>query len=474
MSTAPSRRPNILFFFTDDQRFDTLGALNSPTVITPNLDALLARGTAFTNGYIMGGSSGAVCMPSRAMLMTGRTLYHIERQGQEIPEDHALLGEALRQAGYRTFGTGKWHNGPRAYARSFSDGAEIFFGGMGDHWNVPACDFDLTGRYEQRIHQTTDFHTQTVRQWTADHIRAGVHSSELFADATIDFLRKSRDEEAESHTPFFAYVSFMAPHDPRTMPREYLDLYDPDEVDLPASFMPEHPFDNGELRIRDEVLAAFPRTEAEVRQHIAAYYAMITHADAQIGRVLEALKESGEADNTIVVFAGDNGLAVGRHGLMGKQSCYDHSVHVPLVFAGPGVPRGETRDAFAYLLDIFPTLCDLTGVDLPETVEGRSLVPALRDPAEGVRDHLLFAYRHLHRAVRGERYKLIEYVVDGARTTQLFDLVDDPQELRDLSGDPACAGQIEALRGELRHWQSELGDDQEGQGGPFWEGFGVG
>lgn len=473
MSRTQPRRPNVLFFFTDDQRFDTLGALNNPHVITPNLDALLARGTAFTNGYIMGGSCGAVCMPSRAMLHTGRTLYRIQDQGQEIPEGHALLGETLRRAGYRTFGTGKWHNGPRAYARSFSDGAEIFFGGMGDHWNVPACDYDPAGQYRQRIHQTTDFHTQTVRQWTADHIRAGKHSSELFAEATIDFLQGRRGEDPGAGEPFFAYVSFMAPHDPRTMPAAYLGMYDPDEVDLPASFMAEHPFDNGELVIRDEVLAPFPRTEAEVRRHIAAYYAMITHADAQIGHVLAALEASGEAEDTIVVFAGDNGLAVGRHGLMGKQSCYEHSVHVPLVFAGPGVPRGETRDAFAYLLDIFPTLCDLTGVDIPGTVEGRSLAPALNDPAGIVRDHLHFAYRHLHRAVRGGRYKLIEYVVKGARTTQLFDLQEDPDELRDLSGDPAHAAQVQALRAQLRRWQTEMEDDQPGQGGPFWEGFGA-
>ena len=468
MTTTASRRPNVLFFFTDDQRFDTLGALNNPKVITPNLDALVARGTAFTNGYIMGGSSGAVCMPSRAMLHTGRTLYHIQQQGQAVPDDHALMGETLRGAGYRTFGTGKWHNGSRAYARSFTDGAEIFFGGMGDHWNVPACDFDPTGRYDQRINQTADFRTQAVRQHTADHIRAGKHSSELFAEATVDFLQ----QRAGDDDPFFAYVSFMAPHDPRTMPPEYLDMYDPAEVDLPASFMPEHPFDNGELRIRDEVLAAFPRTEEEVRQHIAAYYAMITHADAQIGRVLAALEHSGEADNTIVVFAGDNGLAVGRHGLMGKQSCYEHSVHVPLVFAGPGVPGGETRDDFAYLLDIFPTVCDLTGAAIPASVEGHSLVPALRRAGDGARDHLLFAYRNLHRAVRDERYKLIEYVVGDVRTTQLFDLHEDPDELRDLSGDAAHAARIASLRQRLRRWQTELGDDQQGQGGPFWAGFG--
>jgi arylsulfatase A-like enzyme len=461
-----SDRPNILFFFTDDQRFDTIRALGNGQVITPNLDSLVENGTSFTNAYIMGGSCPAVCMPSRAMLMTGRTLYHIEGQGQSVPEGHALMGETLRGSGYETFGTGKWHSGPRAYARSFSAGGEIFFGGMDDHWNVPANDFDPRGEYRQRIQQTVDFHSQRIATKICDHITAGKHSSELFADATIDFLRG-----LEGDDPFFAYVSFMAPHDPRTMPQEYMDMYDPAEIELPPNFMAEHPFDNGELKIRDEVLAGFPRTEEEVKQHIAAYYAMITHADAQMGRVLEVLRETGRGENTIVVFAGDNGLAVGRHGLMGKQNMYEHSVHVPLMMCGPGVPQGERREALAYLIDIFPTLCDLTGVEIPGSVEGKSLAPALRDADERIREHLHFAYRHWQRSVRDERHKLIEYAVDGVRTTQLFDLVADPHELNDLSGEAGCAEKLEELRRALRLWQEEYGDVREGQGEVFWGAY---
>jgi len=120
-------QPNIVFFFTDDQRFDTIGNLNNPEIYTPNLDQIVSEGTTFVNSYIMGGSCGAVCMPSRGMLHTGKTLYRLERHGQSIPEEHALLGETLKNAGYTSFGTGKWHNGIRSYARSFNTGAEIFF-----------------------------------------------------------------------------------------------------------------------------------------------------------------------------------------------------------------------------------------------------------------------------------------------------------------------------------------------------------
>ena len=153
--------------------------------------------------------------------------------------------------------------------------------------------------------------------------------------------------------------------------------------------MPLHPFDNGELMVRDEVLAGFPRTTQEVKRHNAEYYAMITHADQTIGRVLSALEASGQLENTIIVLAGDNGLAIGRHGLFGKQNMYDHSVHVPLVMAGPGVPRNQTRDAFCYLLDIYPTLCDLVDAPIPETVEGKSLQPVMENPNHIITKHSL-------------------------------------------------------------------------------------
>jgi arylsulfatase A-like enzyme len=463
----PTERPNILLLFTDDQRFDTIRALGFDEVATPNIDALVARGTAFTDAYIMGGSCGAVCMPSRAMLMTGRTLYHLEAQGQSIPEDHVLLGEALQGGGYTTFGTGKWHNGTRAYARSFTTGAEIFFGGMDDHWNVPACDFDPTGAYDNaQPFIRTPFSTNQVAHRHIDHIKPGKHSSELFSDAVIDFLTEYEDDD-----PFFAYVSFMAPHDPRTMPKQYLEMYDAETVALPENFMPAHPFDNGDLKIRDELLADFPRTPEEIRRHNAEYYAMISHLDAQIGRILDTLSRRGMLETTIIVLAGDNGLAIGRHGLMGKQNMYDHSVHVPLLMCGPGIPAGETRDAYAYLLDIYPTLCDLVGITIPETVEGHSLAPVLRDPAAAPRERLLFAYRGYQRAVQDRRYKLIEYVVDGERTTQLFDLQEDPWEMHNLAGDPKHRDRIDDLRRALRRWQTALDDDQPGQGADFWAHF---
>jgi len=459
-------KPNIVFFFTDDQRFNTINAVNNSEINTPNLDKIVEKGTTFLNGYIMGGSSGAVCMPSRAMLHTGRTLYHIERQGQNIPEEHALLGETMQKAGYTSFGTGKWHNGTRSYARSFNAGAEIFFGGMSDHWNIPACDYDPTGEYPKTPQINNPGRSNEVSWRLCNHIKAGRHSTDLFADASMDFI-----ENVDTDNPFFMYISFMAPHDPRSMPEKFLKMYDPEKVALPENFMPEHPFDNGWMKGRDELLAGFPRTESEIKRHIAEYYAMISHLDDAIGGVISKLSDKGVLDDTIIVFAGDNGLAVGQHGLMGKQSVYDHSVHVPLIFAGPDIPQGEQREAFAYLLDIFPTLCDLTGCNIPGTVEGKSLVPAIKNPEENIREYLHFAYESYHRAVRSKQYKLIEYVVGGEHVqTQLFDLLNDPKETVNLAEEQEHSETLAHLRRELKKWQTEYGDTRE-QGQQFWNHF---
>jgi arylsulfatase A-like enzyme len=461
-------RPNVLFFFTDDQRFDTIRALGNDAIKTPNIDNLVNRGTAFTRAHIPGGTCGAVCMPSRAMLHTGRSLFHIEGSGDQIPREHTTLGEAFRGAGYRTFGTGKWHNGRESYHRSFTDGDEIFFGGMADHWNVPAYHYDPSGKYDEvRLQVETPHQSNKTTERSCDHIHVGRHSSEILCDAAVNFIR-----DHDSDDPFFIYVSFLAPHDPRTMPQRFLDMYEPEDIELPPNFMGGHPFDNGELHIRDEELAGFPRTPKEIRRHIAEYYAMISHLDHEMGRVLEALEEGGELDNTIIVFSGDNGLALGQHGLMGKQSCYDHSVRVPLVFAGPGIPEGKQTDALVYLYDVYPTLCDMAEVEIPDSVEGLSLTNTIYNPESAVRDELYLAYTDLHRGIRTGDYKLIEYVVDGGHNmTQLFSLADDPWELNNLAGDPGYAEKVDEMREKLFALRDDWDDADSEWGERFWAGF---
>jgi len=419
-------KPNILFLFADDQRANTINKLGNNEIITPNIDRLVDEGVSFPNAYIMGGSSGAVCAPSRAMLMTGRNLYGIEKQGWQanISEKNKTMPEVLREAGYQTFGTGKQHNGRPVFARGFSAGDQIFFGGMSDHWNVPVYHYDSTGKYDKK----TPFIKNPWRDNkvdfidNSDHIIQGKHSSELFAEATIEFLN-NRDEEK----PFFAYVSFTAPHDPRSMPEKYLSMYDTASISLPPNYLPQHPFDFGEFKIRDEVLAGFPRTKEEVKIHLRDYYAMITHVDDQIGKIIKTLKETGEYDNTIIIYTADNGLAVGQHGMMGKQNLYEHSIGIPMVIVGPGIPKKMKRGAFLYLFDLFPTLCEIIDLEAPTTIQGRSFANIILED-KNFRGNMVYGYKEYMRAYRDDNLKLIEYYVNGERNSQLFDLMNDPLE----------------------------------------------
>ena len=428
--------PNIVFLISDDHRSDALGAAGNASVHTPVMDALAAQGTLLTHACNMGAMHGAVCMPSRAMIMTSRTLFHLQEGGRVIPPGDVTFPELLRGNGYRTHAVGKWHSDEASHLRCFETGSSLFFGGMfQNQWQPAVCQRTPAG----------SGHTPPV---TVDR-----HATELFADSAVNFLKEYRDDK-----PFMLYVAFTSPHDPRTPPKEYLDRYPPEKIPLPPNFLPEHPFDNGEVRGRDEELAPFPRTPKIVQRHTADYYGMVTHLDAQIGRILAALDASGRAGNTIVVYTADHGLAVGRHGLFGKQNLYDHSIRVPMILRGPFIPRGKRIDSFCYLLDLYPTFCELLGIDAPGTVEGKSLVPLFDGNREALRETMFFAYKSNIRSVRDVRMKLLEYTVKGAHTTQLFDTIADPYETRNLAADKQYADILAQLRTELARWQGAVDD----------------
>jgi len=423
-------RPNVLFLFADDMRADTIAAHGNPHIRTPTLDDLARRGVSFRNAYVFGGDSGAVCVASRAMLMSGRTLFRVNTA---TLDNAPLLPEVLGRAGYVTFGTGKWHNGEASWLRAFQRGTTIMFGGMSDHTQVPVRDLGTDGQLTTRRTATT-------------------FSSELFANSAIDFLTSHKGP-----APFFAYVAFTAPHDPRQPPLEMRQSYYDRLPPLPPNFLPQFPFDNGAMKGgRDENLGAWPRTEAMIRDQIAEYYGMVTHMDGQIRRVLDALDASGHARNTIVIFAADNGLAVGSHGLLGKQSVFEHSTHVPLMIAGPGVAEGRTAQGFTYLHDLYPTVLELTGVAAPSGLDGTSLRQALEGREGPTRDSLFTVYMKTQRAVRDQRWKLIAYPALGY--LQLFDLRADPFEMHNLADQRDHAAEVSRLRDLMRTWQARVGD----------------
>jgi arylsulfatase A-like enzyme len=429
----PRKRPNVIFIFTDDQRADTIHALGNKFIRTPNLDSLVRRGTAFRRAYCMGGNSGAVCMPSRAMVLSGRPYFKVPNDLKNV----ATWPEMFARSGFLTFITGKWHNGLEALLRCFQIGRAVFLGGMGDPYNLPVADI-------------------SPKRTLVNERPSGKHSVELFTDQLVEFIRQQKGAKQ----PFLAYIAYNAPHDPRVAPKSYHDHYNANPPPLPANFRPLHKLNIGpDLAGRDERLAPWPRTPEVVRQHLADYYAAIEFLDAQVGRILAALREAGLDEDTIIIFSSDHGLTIGSHGLFGKQNLYDCSMNAPLIFAGPGVPRGKQFDALCYLFDIYPTAGELAGVAAPEGSTGKSLLPVLTGKQAKVRDSLFFAYRDVQRAVRDDRWHLI--VNTQINTMQLFDLANDPDETHDLAEQPAGKKEIPRLLALLRQGQEVMGDRQE-------------
>ncbi len=407
-----AQKPNILFILTDDQRQDTISALGNPHIHTPNLDGLVKSGIVFRNAYCMGGYSGAVCLPSRMMIQRGRAWFSVREQKPGYPN----LARSMSEAGYVTYHLGK------------------------------------RGNEDTQSHKSYDYNFYMEPSDVAERDAALPGKQE--SDRTIGFLDGWKKDP--QRRPFFMYLAGPAPHDPRLAPAKYMAMYDPDKLPLPPNFKPYHPFDNGEMLVRDEQLAPWPRTEAEIRRHLRDYYAAITYMDEQIGRIFTRLKELGEYENTIVVFTSDQGIAIGSHGLMGKQNLYEHSMNSGLIFAGPGIPRGKSVNAFAYLFDIYPTLCDFVGAAKPASLEGKSLLPVIQGKAAEVRDTVMLGYRDVQRAVRQGRWKLIRY--PQIDRTQLFDLESDPNELHDLAARPEQRARVEQLMKTLREQQKQFGD----------------
>jgi arylsulfatase A-like enzyme len=382
----PLRQPHVLILHSDDQRADTIGALGNPWIETPNLDRLVKRGTAFRNCYNQGGHQPAVCVASRAMLLSGKSLW---RATAAAGLNGPLMPERFAEAGYETFFTGKWHLGAELLERSFQMGGGVHLGGMAPQVQP-------------------SFSLFRQRQSKPIPNRA----TPYFTDGFLDYLANRKKHQK----PFFAYCAYTAPHDPRESAGEYLARYREREIPLPRPWSASPIYDQGETRIRDEMVVPAPRSRAQCQKELKDYYALITEMDAQIGRILAVLEAKNELENTIIIFCSDNGLAMGAHGLMGKQSMYEHSLRVPLVVAGPGIRR-EKQSAPMYLYELYSRLCRWAGLSVPGGVE-KPGAP------------LYFGYRDFQRAVRIGTRKMAW----SAKTLEQYDLGADPHEELNLVG----------------------------------------
>ncbi len=443
----PRGQPNILLLYTDDQTFDSIRALGNSEIRTPNLDRLATSGTVFRNCYNQGGWHGAVCVASRTMLNTGRFLWEacaVEQHLKEEAEQKRLWPQLMRQAGYRTAMTGKWHITGIQPADLFDEARHVRPG--------------MAGSCEAAYERPKEGQPDLWQPWDASrggHWQGGQHWSAVTADDAIAFLQQPRTD----NKPFFIYAAFNAPHDPRQSPKEFVDLYPPEKIALPPNFLPSNPYKDAigcQHSLRDERLAPDPRTPHAVQLHRSEYYALITYLDQQIGRVLDALDKSGQAANTVVFLTGDNGLSVGQHGFMGKQNMFEHSMKVPLLASGPGFPKDKRIDAPVYLQDIMPTALELAGAAVPAHVRFKSLLPLVRGERTTQYDAIYGAYMKLQRMVRVGDLKLIWY--PEAHVFLLFDLAHDPHEMHNLADDPSHKETLAKLKRKLAEIQQQMHD----------------
>ncbi len=443
---AASEKPNVLFILADDISYETIGAFKILDIDTPNLDKLMERGATFSHAYNMGAWGGAVCQASRAMLNTGHFLWAAHKTDFKAESRNGKLwSQRMKSAGYNTFMTGKWHV-PLSAASVF-DTVEHIRAGMPDQtpqgYNRPKDEEDYAAGWKP-------WDTRSGGFW-----EGGKHWSEVVADDALGFLAAS----SASENPFFMYVAFSAAHDPRQAPKDFIDRYPLSRIKLPKNFLPEYPDAEAICgrELRDERLLPYPRTEYAVKVNRQEYFALITHMDHQIGRIMKALEESGKAENTYVIFTADHGLAVGHHGLVGKQNEYDHSVRVPFMVVGPGVKPGTTIDTPIYLQDVMPTTLEIADAASTKDVDFKSLLPLLHHETTDHYDSIYGAYMKTQRMITtNDGWKLIVYPTINKQ--KIFNLTKDPDEMNNLSSSPESAGKLDELSARLEMKMKEFGD----------------
>lgn len=444
-SLAAEKKPNILFLFSDDQCYETIHAAGNDEIQTPTLDSLARRGTSFTHCFNMGSWSGAVCVASRTMLNTGRFVWRahqVYEQSEAERKAGRWWSEYMKGAGYKTYFTGKWHC--RADASKAFDVAQHIRGGMPRQ--TPAG-------YGRPLPDGTDPWSPSDPKF-GGFWEGGTHWSEVVGNDAIEFL----DDAKQQDKPFFMYIAFNAPHDPRQSPAEFVERYPLKSISVPKNYLPLYPYkDDIALGInqRDEKLGTFPRSEHCVKVNRQEYYAIITHMDAQIARILEHLEATDQADNTWIFFTADHGLSCGHHGLMGKQNMYDHSLRVPFMVISPQAKPGHKISEPIYLQDAMATSLELAGIEKPDHVEFNSILPMLNG-ATSPYETIYGGYLKVQRCIRTDEYKLILY--PKAKVARLFDLESDPDEMVDLATRSDMLPIMKGLFAELLSHQESLED----------------
>ncbi|MFH2131299.1 MAG: sulfatase [bacterium] len=414
----PRKKPNILFILSDDHRWDFMSGVGHPFVQTPHLDKLASEGVLFQNSFV----TTSICSPSRASFLTGQYAHHhgVISNVSAWSNDNVTFLELLKQGGYDTAFIGKWH---------------------------------MPGHFPQ-LRGLDHFVTFTIqhgqgRYWNCPLIENGVEVPSRKPYITDELTRRALDYiQQERQNPFCLYLSLKAAHHDWSPPDETRDLYSDVRIPLPEEADNMLGFTNGNL---------FVGTQKPLSNIYRNYSRVVTSVDNHVGQVLQRLDELGLRENTIVVYAGDNGYLFGEHRMVDKREAYEESIRIPFIVRYPGYTPDPGRRAGQMVLniDLAPSLLDAAGLPIPETMDGESFLPILSSNSAPGRKAWLYElfkdypYRTPPmNAVRTDRHIYIEY--EGSRPFELFDVVQDPKERHNLMGTPAGDRLLPGLKEQLR------------------------
>ncbi len=436
-----SQKPNVLFLICDDLNCD-LGCYGHPQVKSPNIDRLAQRGVRFQHAYCQ----YPLCGPSRASFMTGmypdQTLIHRNAiYVREHVPNVKTIPQMFRDAGYFATRIGK----------IFHYNVPLHIG-TGGHDDPYSWDHTINPRGRDRDDEPKIFSLRPgsfggTLSWLAAEGADEEQTDGIAANEAAKLLK----EYGKNKKPFYLAVGLYRPHTPYVAPKKYFDLYPTSQIKVPQ--VPEgyldtlpKPAQQSLLRKKEQVNLA----DDLARQAIQAYYSSITFADAQLGKILDALDEAGLAENTVILFTSDHGYHMGEHGYYQKTTLFENATHVPLIIAGPGVKAaGETAKSPVEMVDFYPTLAELAGLMPPKSTAGVSLVPALQDPTAAPRKAAFTQFANGY-SLRTPRYRYTEWGEDGKLGAELYDHQTDPQEMKNLANSKEHAQIMAELASQLR------------------------
>jgi len=443
-SLSAAERPNVLLICVDDLK-PLLGCYGDATVKTPNIDRLASRGLRFERAYC----NQAVCAPSRHALMTGLRpqmlgIYDLATRFRTVAPEAVTWPQHFIANGYRAEAMGK------IYHHGHGNGDDVA------SWSVP--EWKVTGGTVKMYHDPASQPTSADKDARGAAYESADVADEAYVDGALVGVAKERLTALTAlGKPWFLGVGFIKPHLPFVAPKRYWDLYPRSVFALPSRDVPAGapafaPQFGGELRQYMDIPKSGPLSDDLTRTLIHGYHAATSYMDSQVGKVLDALDASGQADRTIIIVWGDHGWHLGDHGMWCKHTNYEQAAHIPLIIAGPGIKAGSTTAALIETVDLFPTISAFAGLPAPAKVDGLAQAEVLRG-VHGTRDHVIHVYprgARIGRAIRTERWRLVEWKIPGATPEsaelELYDYQNDPLETRNLAAStPAVVTELRAI-----------------------------